>query len=392
MVAAAAALTATGAFISSCRNVVVGDSVAVASELCGLIEECYGSEAPSCAEVEAALRGADAQVVASYLNGFDADVCLGSCADARACLDAEPLCGSGECEGELDCCGWSRGEAACGGRLPEAAGKCCLPDGIACDKDDQCCDSPCRRAGDDKSGKRTCGGSECTPIDGGCSENAECCSEVCIDGTCHIRDCVPLFEPCKGTEDCCPAPPNAMAISQPIECRDGSCQPAPGGDCAPYGEVCTLDGAVTCCDGVFCVPAVTQDFGQCGVEPCRPDYFGCEAHEQCCSGYCDSSSGTCGGGLYCTVDGNPCTAPIECCSQVCVDFVCGPSVGCADPGCHDICTEGPPMIPGTCPNVANSWCIDQVVSIDSFCSCQGWDSICVSEVYTFCQIDCGLPI
>lgn len=391
LVPAAIVLVGSGALASSsCRDVVAGDALPVGSELCGLIEDCYGAEAPSCADIDAALRGAEPQVVNDFLVGFDPDQCLGSCADSRACLDAAPLCGAEGCKTELDCCGWSRGEAACGGKLPQTKERCCLPDGIACERDDQCCDSRCREVGDGAPGKRTCGGSECTAVGGACAENRDCCTEICIDQVCNIRDCVPLFEPCKVNEDCCPTPLEDEVIGQGIECREDRCQPVETNACSPFGEYCSLDGIQSCCDGVLCIPDVMSTYGLCGIEPCRPDYSPCEVNEQCCSMFCDPQTFVCAVGVSCAAYGDMCFSSEECCSGNCDGGSCGLPIGCNPSECHDICSVGAPMAPGACAGEPNAWCIDQIASSDSYCACTEWDTICVGSVIIDCMIDCSV--
>src|SRR5215216_6324617 len=93
-VAAVALLCAAAMFAGSCRQTLLGDRVDVATEICALLQDCYGEEY-SCQTVEAQLRAASPDVRAAFLGAFTAEACLGSCPGARACLDVEPFCQSG---------------------------------------------------------------------------------------------------------------------------------------------------------------------------------------------------------------------------------------------------------------------------------------------------------
>lgn len=54
---------------------------------------------------------------------------------------------------------------------------------------------------------------------------------------------------------------------------------------------------------------------------------------------------------------------------------------------HDICDEGAALQAGCSP------CVGQICQQDSFCCDNEWDEICVSEVWSICNVDCapGLP-
>jgi len=54
------------------------------------------------------------------------------------------------------------------------------------------------------------------------------------------------------------------------------------------------------------------------------------------------------------------------------------------PDCpHDICDEGGPLTEACDP------CVGQICSQDPFCCDNNWDYVCVSEVWSICQIDCA---
>jgi hypothetical protein len=105
--------------------------------------------------------------------------------------------------------------------------------------------------------------------------------------------------------------------------------------------------------------------------------------------FCDANSRACGGG--CLADGLLCSGDGECCSQECGnDGTCAPQM-CSQPGCHDVCVEGPPMPLQTCANDPQAACIADVVAVDPYCGECAWDEFCVLDAIAVCSLDCVTP-
>jgi hypothetical protein len=128
-----------------------------------------------------------------------------------------------------------------------------------------------------------------------------------------------------------------------------TCGPAsPGGTkpiCCPQNPdgTCTSYSSATCCSG----GQVCQN-GAC-VTPCTPDGGSCTLDSECCTGICDSYSGTCG----CEADGTHCHRDSDCCTGVCNEATT--LCGCAPSGI--VCLRNSDCCSGTCiPGIYNSTC------------------------------------
>jgi len=133
-----------------------------------------------------------------------------------------------------------------------------------------------------------------------------------------------LFAECEGDADrLCERPSGAFVCCDDGEaCVDGTCAtPAPGcvddADCDD-GDPCTLDTcntatgacrheAIPDCGGVCTCPDGLKEIGE-----------GCQSDDECCSTFCDFSSGTptCRPGEGCLSAGSPCAGG-PCCSGLC---------------------------------------------------------------------------
>jgi hypothetical protein len=370
----------------SCRGIVAGDAIDVAAELCNQLESCYGDSAPSCSDVRSTLSSASPSVQLAFVGAFDPAACEKSCPATLACLDAAPFCGgSSTCEDEHDCCGWSKGIAACTVPLGSSSDtkQCCAPDGAPCGDDMPCCGSACRDG--------VCGDTECIPVDEPCSDQAPCCSGVCRDDVCSEKDCSLLNEPCSSLDDCCSADEQGIVGPATIECSMGFCTAL--GVCADAGAPCVQspgDPTGGCCAPYTCE---ADGFGgfSCGQAGCLPFGSPCTAADTCCEGFECADDGTgagtyCGAIASCSSDGSGCNIDSECCSTKCVDYTCS---SCATPECHGLCMTGAPMTVEACASSPiDGMCIAAITEADDYCRCTGWDSTCVSEVDTICGMAC----
>lgn len=198
------------------------------------------------------------------------------------CVNAGALCSR---DMGAACCTGVCGED---GRCPEP-NPLCRSAGEACTSGIQCCTNVCLNG--------TCGGSQCLDIGGSCSVNEQCCTKTCTNGTCAqipsdtTSACKVVGQACGADGDCCST-----------NCQAGIC--ARAYSCQAYGDICTNNAE--CCGNACSAP-------DGGV------------------GRCQMITG--GGGGGCTQDGNPCSGGSGCCSRTCVDLgygatVCQPVGGC----------------------------------------------------------------
>lgn len=378
MVAAGALAAAASAVSASCRDVVVGEGVDAAAELCDFVRRCYGDERVfgGCERFASMLEGASASTRAAFLAQTDLDVCLKSCPAALACLDVTPFCASlGGCAAETDCCGWSEGLSSC----EQAA--CCVPLGVPCTAETTCCEGSCEDG--------VCGGRPCSSNGESCEYGDLCCSGVCREGVCDKKDCSFDGEPCALPTDCCPAEPGTMNT-----CEGGACQKVGVVMCQSELQPCTpMSSELTCCAGLTC-----RD-GGVGAFTCQGDCVGvgqaCSPETVCCGdGFCDDSTAPafCAPAAACFDLGFPCFQDSECCDGYCSkslpDAPSGSCQLCQASDCgHSVCVTGGPMSPGAC-GMEASTCIAAITAYDSFCRCTGWDALCVDHVAMFCGLTC----
>ena len=160
---------------------------------------------------------------------------------------------------------------------------------------------------------------------------------------------------------------------------------------------CPKMGATTfCTDGCY---DTTSNASHCGS--CTTTCTG----KSCCSSSCvdtTSDSNNCGG------CGKSCSGK-ACCSSACVDTTsdsnncgkCGNKCASGESCMGSVCCTSPPS--GTCgqslctdtgfaltPGCDPDGCVSNVCSYDSYCCAFDWDSICASEVASYCSpYTCG---
>ncbi len=245
---------------AACRDVIVGETEDVATELCGVLRACEPVP-PACDDIDARFRAArTADVDAFLLHHASAD-CLGSCRDARVCRDLPPLCdfAGAPCTSGAACCGSTVGEAACGD------GACCHPVGAPCSQGTCCGDVVCSTSG-------VCGAIACARIGETCEENAQCCSRRCTGGACTAKTCGDLGDPCLEDADCCEEGVVCQGVCVPAPEQCLACVPVAGhasNCCEASGQVCYVNA---------------DDTTQCGSAGCLPVGVACGSDEDCCEG------------------------------------------------------------------------------------------------------------
>lgn len=376
------AVSATFALLlfAGCAGVLgVDDTDDVSVAFCELLGRCYeGRPEAVCEErVGAALDGTDSAQRSAWLQAFADSACLETCTSARSCLDRVPVCVADGCEQREDCCGFITGRTDC--NVDERS--CCRRKGNACRDDADCCPD----AGGCSETTGTCGGVVCKPPQDPCLNDYECCTGRCEDGACAATICADDGFECAEDADCC----NKSCPQETRLCGVTGC--------VDVGAAC--DENVPCCGELLCFNGV------CSESECYPENFDCVSDTQCCSGYCDQAFYLCG--LPCKVDGEGCGSDPECCGDSCVDGTCETS--CSDGACvedsdccsgsclggvclascnqasceHSACTVGS-ALDGMC-----SPCIADVCSVDPYCCCGEWDSLCVKEAVNLCDAPCA---
>ena len=355
----------------ACRDVVAGDSVDAAAELCERLSACF-PDAPSCDELASELSQAPTADRQTSLASFGKLQCLdGGCGESRSCLDLPAFCETqgAPCEGRLDCCDWSYGLAACG-----ASGKCCKTDGASCSSDEECCAGECLRVAEDIS---TCGGVLCKKVGADCDSAAECCTGHCLDGSCSLLDCFQRDEACETTDQCCreevQLDDNVLVVVQ-LECNDGICSLPAQPACAQANQPCDPLGA-GCCEGQGSCQSLGDGLPVCST--CAPALFECSQDADCCSGRClEAVNGNVCAALDC-VDEGSCQLPTDCCNGIC-EFEAADVGNCSAclKSCHNPCDAGGALKPN-CEGL-NPSAFNQVLQNDAVCECQ-WDGICAAQ-------------
>ncbi len=376
----------------SCRGVVAGDSTDALSQLCEQLAFCFGEA--TCEGLEERLRTGSRDDAIAFLERYDPDDCLATCSSSLACLDVAPLCSkpssgtSDSCASDAGCCGWTVGLSACDGV------SCCLPRGVECAGEADCCDGRCEVPVDGDSGDpaatRYCGGVRCALVGTECSFAAECCTGLCLDGVCAARSCGGLGAPCASSADCCDSLDSAVASSDVLVCGpEGTCQLA-ATVCA-VGESC--DPADPCCgDDELCFPLGGPGLGICGTQECLPPRVECGNDEACCG---DSACLADALGVRrclpssCKKLGRQAASAEECCSGRIADGACAPAEeSCVEPTDHCPLLAGPPIPPDG--NFGP--CVALVAMVDDYCACFEWDESCVATALKLCGPSvCAVP-
>jgi hypothetical protein len=227
------------------------------------------------------------------------------CCDPNICsenLCSSPDCGgdgvgcedSGDCCGILECvsgacqqtCGFSGDDCSGDGDCCETFachqhGFCtrqCPNPGADCDNDSDCCSA------DDFCSNGTCQPrSTCRAFMESCVDSSECCSDAvfleCIFGLCQVPECLPEFAFCTENDQCC------SNVCQGFACS---------GACGGIGDACAMEAgaapagaAYACCQtGLRCLE------GTCAS--CRELAEICGGNGECC-GDLECIDGICGG-------------------------------------------------------------------------------------------------
>ena len=196
-----------------------------------------------------------------------------------------------------------------------------------------------------------CGGGSCLPScwqnGSSCTANNDCCSQVCVNGSCAASACIQPGQPCGGPVSCCSGlcSQGTCPVSSAVcgngnresgeQCDDGNTE---NGDC------CSSD-CKTVSAGIVCRAAVAGD---------------CDVAEVC------TANGTCPAdakktsGTACADDGNACTA----------DTCNGTSDACQHPAGNA----------GTVCRASTNLCDPAEV-------CTGSSNLCPTDTN-----DCGLPV
>ncbi len=383
----------------SCMNVLaLGDYTGAASDLCELLQDCYGQSAfPACLQhVSEGLEGAAPASRTAWLGKFTEPGCLKSCSAAKDCLDEAPICDDfgSACGQQEQCCGFTVGEGTCG----VEQGNCCWPDGLHCTDESQCC-SFCSTI------TSTCGGTKCLQEGEHCQKSEDCCSENCNEmGLCSF-ECHNEKEDCSQPSDCCSKQcadgkcscfDDGVNCSDHVECCNGVCEDdiCGGSNCQGLGKPC--DGGNVCCteflchaEASLCCIGNTKDCSKaahcCGLDCkegkcCAKNDQPCEDSTECCNGRCNSKK-ICG----CITALQECAAPTDCCDgSAC--FL-GKCTLCSNKkGCHDICKTGEPLgssqrgIGVICNDGAapNADCVIDICTELPYCCCTSWDKDCTT--------------
>ena len=150
---------------------------------------------------------------------------------------------------------------------------------------------------------------ECTDDWASCGQANDCCSSLCLQGSCIPR----YFSNQKGN-------PGQFCMSQD-QCFSGSCDTASNkcvgsttNVCAYVAQFCNADAQ--CCSGI-CNLNNSQCQGNSAKE-CGPVTAFCGSNAECCSEVCDTGSHQCAGSAKDPAAfGQHCNANAQCISNVC---------------------------------------------------------------------------
>ncbi|MCA9704661.1 MAG: hypothetical protein KDK70_02290 [Myxococcales bacterium] len=248
----------------------------------------------------------------------DGGTCLplgDACTEPAECCSSRCVGGAcvepGNCEGpgtpctiDGECCSGSC-QPVLGSENMVACTNYCFADGVACDKALDCCSLACNDG--------VCGGTLCSVESEDCTEDAQCCSDICN--------------------------------------TEGQCEVDLGPGCRPVGEDCNSGGSTTCCSEVCNDQTDRCDFAE---DVCHGLGATCVDDGDCCFGPCNQETGTCV--ADCLDDGQACGGNAECCSTTCTSGACEPPPGgCTPTGV--MCSTNADCCTATC---VAGFCIDPI--------------------------------
>jgi hypothetical protein len=214
----------------------------------------------------------------------------------------------------------------------------CVPTGMNCAVDDDCCTSNC----DPDMGVCVAAVvAVCKPAGQACQVGPDCCTFACIGGTCSANQCTGDGQACTTDGECCGGTCGTNGTCTPINtsckssgnsctansqccskyCVDDLCSPSPS-FCVQAGDTCS-QGA-DCCGGI-CTIAAGQVLGTC-TKAAATGASQCTSAGEVCGAGADYMGGelpVCGG---------------ECCSKACFPYgptgvlICQPPSGCRPTG------------------------------------------------------------
>lgn len=185
-----------------------------------------------------------------------------------ACSSADQPCSltavGASCMNDTDCCtGWCQleGDGAYCQTKPKDPTQACVGDGLFCTQNRNCCSGLCENGSCFAGG----GGTSCLSTGSTCLQPDSCCSNLCMDDGKGHTWCAEPPQPDGGSCGLPGAPCSAPGAPDPADCCFGLC--GPDGTCASGGGG---GGGGNC--------------GQAGAS--------CRYGSDCCSGQCEQLSST----------------------------------------------------------------------------------------------------